>query len=56
MTNNREQNKIKTIKKRIPSSVLLNNWMRFIRVATGAERFLIFSLLDILFSEYQQID
>ena len=38
------------------SSVLLSNWMGFISVATGAERFLIFSLLEIRLSQSQQRD
>ena len=56
-TNNRAYNNIKTkIIKEHNSSVLLSNWMGFIRVATGAERFLIFSLLEICFSQSQQRD
>ena len=56
-TNNREYNNIKTkIIKEHNSSVLLSNWMGFISVATGAERFLIFSLLEIRLSQSQQRD
>ena len=57
MTNNREYNTIKTtVIKKQNSSVLLSNWMGFIRAATGAERFLIFSLLEVRLSQSQQRD
>lgn len=56
-TDNREYNNIKAkIIKEHNSSVLLSNWMGFISVATGAERFLIFSLLEIRLSQSQQRD
>lgn len=57
ITNNREYNAIKTTMiKKHNSSVLLSNWMGFIRTATGAERFLIFHLREVRLSQSQQRD